>query len=116
MSFVLKFKVIKTKLSFDYQLVGVSVGTVDFAQIQALASSLHLSADYLYAGNVIGEMGLLTDSVRNASVSCETTCQVQNFQIQHLIIDEFVIINLDYLKDTRASLIWLFKYGFIELF
>ena len=71
----------KKKIIFDYQLVGVSVGTVDFAQIQALASSLHLSADYLYAGNVIGEMGLLTDSVRNASVSCETTCQVRNFQV-----------------------------------
>jgi len=57
------------------KLVGVSVGAVDFTQMEKLASSLHISADYLYAGNVIGEMGLLTDSVRNASVTCETTCQ-----------------------------------------
>ena len=52
------------------------MGTVDFQQISSLASNLHISADYLYAGNVIGEMGLLTNSVRNASVTCETTCQV----------------------------------------
>ncbi|XP_057290115.1 sodium/hydrogen exchanger 10-like [Hydractinia symbiolongicarpus] len=57
------------------KLVGVSMGTVDFQQISSLTSSLQISADYLYAGNVIGEMGLLTDSVRNASVICETTVQ-----------------------------------------
>ena len=33
-----------------------------------------------------------------------------------LIIAEFVIIHLDYLKDTRVSLIWyLWIYGYLNL-
>ena len=50
---------------------------MDFQQLTGVQSGLQISADYLFAGNVIGEMGLLTDSVRNASVICETTVQVQ---------------------------------------
>lgn len=53
------------------------MGTVDFQQLTGVQSSLQISADYLFAGNVIGEMGLLTDSVRNASITCETTVQVK---------------------------------------
>lgn len=52
------------------------MGTVNFQQLTGVQSSLQISSDYLFAGNVIGEMGLLTDSVRNASVTCETTVQV----------------------------------------
>ena len=39
-------------------------------------SDLNISTDYLCAGNVIGEMGLLTGGMRNASVVCETAVQV----------------------------------------
>jgi len=59
------------------KLLGVSKGTVDLQQLtQPNQPNFQISADYLFAGNVIGEMGLLTDSVRNASVTCETTVQV----------------------------------------
>lgn len=54
------------------KLVGVSTG-VDVSKDDSM--NLKISADYLYAGNVVGEMGLLMDSVRNASVICETIVQ-----------------------------------------
>ena len=54
------------------------MGTIDFQQLSGSnKQQLQISADYLFAGNVIGEMGLLTDSVRNASITCETTVQVR---------------------------------------
>ena len=54
------------------KLVGVSSGA---ASLNKEGMNLKISADYLYAGNVVGEMGLLMDTVRNASVICETIVQ-----------------------------------------
>ena len=35
--------------------------------------------DYISAGNLIGEMGLLTSSRRNSSCTCESSVQVSTF-------------------------------------
>lgn len=53
------------------KLVGVSTGQTN----KETSMNLKISSDYLYAGNVVGEMGLLMNSVRNASVICETIVQ-----------------------------------------
>merc|ERR1712080_222185 len=54
------------------RLVGVSTGAV---HLNKASINLKISSDYLCAGNVFGEMGVLTESVRNASVICETIVQ-----------------------------------------
>ena len=50
-------------------------------EMETDCSELDVSTDYLFAGNVIGEMGLLTGSLRNASVVCETAVQVLSFNL-----------------------------------
>ena len=39
-----------------------------------------VTTDYISAGNLIGEMGILTSSRRNSSCTCETSVQVSTFQ------------------------------------
>ena len=66
------------------------MGAVDFQQLTSPNQpNLQISADYLFAGNVIGEMGLLTDSVRNASVTCETTVQVRYMDSFHMLYEYY---------------------------
>ncbi|XP_065070787.1 sperm-specific sodium:proton exchanger-like [Rhopilema esculentum] len=58
------------------KLVGVSMAAAQTRVHSYVDSDLNISTDYLCAGNVIGEMGLLTGGMRNASVVCETAVQV----------------------------------------
>ena len=39
-----------------------------------------VTTDYISAGNMIGELGILTSSRRNSSCTCETSVQVINNQ------------------------------------
>ena len=58
-------------------MIGVSVPLTEAAQDTRMSiGEMSVQTDYLCAGNIIGEMGLLTGSARNASVICETTVQV----------------------------------------
>ena len=66
------------------KLVGVSTG--EQKRNKGVAMNLKISADYLYAGNVVGEMGLLMNSVRNASVICETIVQAYFIRLVFLSI------------------------------
>lgn len=42
--------------------------------------------DFLCSGNIIGEIGLLTNSVRTCSVTCETAVQVRYYYITMLAL------------------------------
>ena len=55
-------------------MIGVSIPIKEHDE--ARLGEMNVQTDYLCAGNIIGEMGLLTNSPRNASVICETTVQV----------------------------------------
>ena len=55
-------------------MIGVSIPLKE--QDECRLGEMNIQTDYLCAGNIIGEMGLLTGSPRNASVTCETTVQV----------------------------------------
>ncbi len=75
------------------QLVGVSVpeeGAVDLIE-NSSSTELNISTDYLCAGNVIGEMGLLTSTKRNASVICETAVQVTPRDLKNLYSREIKV-------------------------
>ena len=58
-------------------MIGVSIPLKDHEDTTTRQSmgEMNVQTDYLCAGNIIGEMGILTSSVRNASVICETTVQ-----------------------------------------
>ena len=59
-------------------------------------ADLNISTYYLCSGNVLGEMGLLTGDMRNASVVCETAVQVSPTSMEYdgyeAIIYKFVMI------------------------
>ena len=55
-------------------MIGVSIPLKDHDETRL--GEMNIQTDYLCAGNIIGEMGMLTGSPRNASVTCETTVQV----------------------------------------
>ncbi|XP_028411372.1 sodium/hydrogen exchanger 10-like isoform X2 [Dendronephthya gigantea] len=58
------------------KMIGVSVPHKDAADDTRMSlGEMNVQTDYLCAGNIVGEMGLLTESARNASVICETTVQ-----------------------------------------
>jgi CRP-like cAMP-binding protein len=56
------------------QMIGVSIPLKEHDETRL--GEMNVQTDYLCAGNIIGEMGMLTRSARNASVICETTVQV----------------------------------------
>ena len=55
-------------------MIGVSIPLKEHDETRL--GEMNIQTDYLCAGNIIGEMGMLTGSARNASVTCETTVQV----------------------------------------
>ena len=57
-------------------MIGVSIPLKEHDETRQSLGEMNIQTDYLCAGNIIGEMGLLTGSARNASVTCETTVQV----------------------------------------
>ncbi|XP_071957219.1 sperm-specific sodium:proton exchanger-like isoform X2 [Antedon mediterranea] len=74
-----------------------STENLDHEHQQTLASinrgATDVFEDYLTAGNVIGEMGLLTGKPRNATVTCETSVLVYyiNLDDMHVAIDTFTL-------------------------
>ena len=59
-------------------MIGVSVVRKSYmAGDEAEVGDLIVSTDYVSAGNLIGEMGLLSCSKRNSSCTCETSVQVE---------------------------------------
>ena len=61
---------------FSLKLLGVSSKETQGRFYPYVDSDLNISTDYLCSGTTIGEMGILTGGVRNASVLCETAVQV----------------------------------------
>lgn len=59
-------------------MIGVSIPLKD--RDDSCFGEMNVSTDYLSSGNILGEMGLLTTSSRNATVICETTVQVSPFK------------------------------------
>ena len=57
-------------------MIGVSIPLKDYEENRQSLGEMNVQTDYLCVGNIIGEMGILTSSARNASVICETTVQV----------------------------------------
>ena len=51
---------------------------MDFEETEV--GEMIVTTDYISAGNLIGEMGILTSSRRNSSCTCETSVQVSTFQ------------------------------------
>ena len=56
-------------------MVGVSIPLKDSDDTRL--AEMNILTDFLCAGNILGEMGILTMCTRNASVTCETTVQVR---------------------------------------
>ena len=67
-------------MCFFLQMIGVSVSKQEKSREQLLPGESHgdmmVTTDYLSAGNVIGEWGMLTGIARNSSCTCETSVQV----------------------------------------
>ena len=59
-------------------MIGVSVGKQDqmVSADDTSPGEMTVTTDYLSAGNVIGEWGMLTGIARNSSCTCETSVQV----------------------------------------
>lgn len=69
-----------------YQLYGGLYGQTQLFNIhssdkkereETTDENLNNQEDFLCSGNIVGELGLLTKSVRSCSVSCETDVQVR---------------------------------------
>ena len=59
------------------QMIGVSVARKSYMDGQEPeVGEMIVTTDYISAGNLIGEMGLLTSSRRNSSCTCESSVQV----------------------------------------
>ena len=59
-------------------MIGVSVPKQDRGSIaDTRQAEMMVTTDYLSAGNVIGEWGMLTGIARNSSCTCETSVQVK---------------------------------------
>lgn len=59
-------------------MIGVSVARRGyFDGEEPEVGEMIVTTDYVSAGNLIGEMGLLTSSQRNSSCTCESAVQVQ---------------------------------------
>lgn len=59
------------------QMIGVSVARTSYMDGEEPdVGEMIVTTDYISAGNLIGEMGLLTSSRRNSSCTCESSVQV----------------------------------------
>lgn len=59
------------------QMIGVSVARKSYMDGQEPeVGEMIVTTNYISAGNLIGEMGLLTSSRRNSSCTCESSVQV----------------------------------------
>ena len=62
------------------QMIGVSVAKKSYMDgEEPEVGEMIVITDYISAGNLIGEMGLLTSSRRNSSCTCESAVQVLIF-------------------------------------
>ena len=60
-----------------FQMIGVSVSKKSYMDgEEPEVGEMIVITDYISAGNMIGEMGLLTSSRRNSSCTCESSVQV----------------------------------------
>jgi len=58
-------------------MIGVSVAKKSYQDgEEPEVGEMIVTTDYISAGNLIGEMGLLTSSRRNSSCTCESAVQV----------------------------------------
>ena len=63
-------------------MIGVSVAKKSYVDGEETeVGEMIVTTDYISAGNLIGELGILTSSRRNSSCTCETSVQVSTFQL-----------------------------------
>lgn len=61
------------------KMVGVSVTRKSLVESEEPeVGEMIVTKDYISAGNLIGEMGMLTSAKRNSSCTCESEVQVSN--------------------------------------
>lgn len=63
-------------------MIGVSVAKKSYMDgEEPEVGEMIVTTDYISAGNLIGEMGLLTSARRNSSCTCESAVQVLIFPV-----------------------------------
>lgn len=62
-------------------MIGVSVAKSYMDGEEPEVGEMIVTTDYISAGNLIGEMGLLTSSRTNSSCTCESSVQVSNYSV-----------------------------------
>ena len=86
------------------QMIGVSVAKSYLDGEEPEVGEMIVTTDYISAGNLIGEMGLLTSSRTNSSCTCESPVQVsKSFCYSCLLLKAMLILYRIAFRADRKS-------------